>query len=600
MLYLIGENIDKDRGYYGVEKGTLIQIMRGVYIDAADDIDDTLFKHAIRIARYLYPKTYLHGFSAFALAPTRDGRLFLAGRRGQRTRLRSLELVQTRAPEQPETESVTLMDPQGELTVPRAAPVLQFLEGFRGRSEAGAALGPAEKDKIAARLKEDYGADGAVQRLWKLGLANGWRVEAEAAEKFIAAPRRDAPSAETEFFVGWHGDRIGRLLFDGAGWRWDADDSVAPNPVRAGAPGVLPAFIESLLPEGWLKDVVDAKSPREGIASGKRYLSNMVVSDTEEDIATAPEDRLGASLKSWSENGLFTGRYEGPTAALQQELEERLAAIYANEDTPRLSGVQIKVPMTLAAGGLLTPATDGPFTHILKPSPGGDLLDLPPVEHACLAAAAACGLKTSRNALVPLGDGLPDALIVERFDIRRAGRDKRRFALEDMTSVRGVPARDKYEGSLEQAARAMRGVSTEPETDLERFFRRALFVWLIADGDWHLKNMAVLRIAGAGSQRFDTVALAPVYDCVTTRAFARFRNDKLALTLNGKKHALQLRDFRQFAATIGVGADKGEIMVEDFLDRFQRHLGTQKPTNETVNRAQAIWGERVKALAGEV
>ena len=134
MLHLIGENINKDRAYYGVEKGALVQIMRGVYVDADDNIEDTLFKHAIRIARYLYPKTYLHGFSAFVLAPTRDGRLFLAGRRGQRTRLRSLELIQTRAPDQPETETVTLTDPQGEPTAPRAAPVLQFLEGFRGRS----------------------------------------------------------------------------------------------------------------------------------------------------------------------------------------------------------------------------------------------------------------------------------------------------------------------------------------------------------------------------------------------------------------------------------------------------------------------------------
>lgn len=31
--------------------------MRGIYVDAADDIDATVLGHAVRIARYLYPHT---------------------------------------------------------------------------------------------------------------------------------------------------------------------------------------------------------------------------------------------------------------------------------------------------------------------------------------------------------------------------------------------------------------------------------------------------------------------------------------------------------------------------------------------------------------
>ncbi|MFS8115044.1 hypothetical protein QD460_25215 [Rhizobium jaguaris] len=41
--------------------------------------------------------------------------------------------------------------------------------------------------------------------------------------------------------------------------------------------------------------------------------------------------------------------------------------------------------------------------------------------------------------------------------------------------------------------------------DLETLFRRALFAWFIADGDMHLKNLALLKIAEPRSHRFTSV-----------------------------------------------------------------------------------------------
>lgn len=84
MLQLVGENIDKHRASYGVEQGRLVPIMRGVLVEAGEDADAVILNHAIRIARYLYPQTYLSGYSAEKLSPTIDGRLFLSGKRGQR------------------------------------------------------------------------------------------------------------------------------------------------------------------------------------------------------------------------------------------------------------------------------------------------------------------------------------------------------------------------------------------------------------------------------------------------------------------------------------------------------------------------------------
>lgn len=41
-LYLVGENIDKTRGFRQAEAGKLVQPMRGIYVDADDDIDQTV------------------------------------------------------------------------------------------------------------------------------------------------------------------------------------------------------------------------------------------------------------------------------------------------------------------------------------------------------------------------------------------------------------------------------------------------------------------------------------------------------------------------------------------------------------------------------
>ena len=56
--------------------------------------------------------------------------------------------------------------------------------------------------------------------------------------------------------------------------------------------------------------------------------------------------------------------------------------------------------------------------------------------------------------------------------------------------------------------------------------RRVLFAWLIADGDMHLKNLALLKSAEPGSRQFATVRFAPLYDAVTTRIFPGLAGDR--------------------------------------------------------------------------
>jgi serine/threonine-protein kinase HipA len=55
-----------------------------------------------------------------------------------------------------------------------------------------------------------------------------------------------------------------------------------------------------------------------------------------------------------------------------------------------------------------------------------------------------------------------------------------------------LPTKDKYKGTMERIASAARPLLSASDEDLLIAPKRALFAWLIADGDMHLKNMALL------------------------------------------------------------------------------------------------------------
>src|SRR5262249_40106734 len=159
------------------------------------------------------------------------------------------------------------------------------------------------------------------------------------------------------------------------------------------------------------------------------------------------------------------------------------------------------------------------------------------------------------------------ALLVERFDIRRGRKDKRMIALEDFCSLLDLPTSAKYDGTIERTARALRPLSTAPDADLATLLKRALFAWLVADGDMHLKNLALLKIAEPGDERFRSVRMAPLYDAVTTRVFPRLSHDRMALKLNGKDDNLRRADFHALAATAGMRVADADAALDDVLFR---------------------------------
>jgi serine/threonine-protein kinase HipA len=577
-IHLVGETIDKTRGHSQAEAGKLVPLMRGIYVDAAADADATVLKHAVRIAKYLYPRTYLSAASAVLLGPTRDGRLFISGRRTQRTRIRGLEIIQNRAPGHPSIGPAVVDDGMGEFRVDVSSMRQRFLEAFRLRSEHAASIDETMREVIAARLIEEYGsASGAADAVWMLARENEWYREGELAERFLLRRPTVSPvrnEAVLDLTVAWHGVPIGDLVHDGYEWRWTPIPGSGPPIVRHTTPGKLPPFIVSLLPEGWLEAVLKNRDERALLRSGKRYMSNITIVERPSELAALPPDVLLTRLDSYATKGLFTGTYAGPgRGAIEESFERNLAKIYERADTPRLSGMQIKAPMYLATDGTLWPSIGKPFTHILKPAGTGGFETLPVIEWMAIALGRAAGFAAPAAALVAMPDRMPPALLVERFDIRESLDDRRLIVLEDFTSVLDLATQAKYDGTIDRVAKAVRQLSTAPEEDVLIVIKRALFAWLIADGDMHLKNMALLKIAEPGDEQFRSVRMAPLYDAVTTRVFPRLERDRMALKLNGKDDRLRRADFRALAATVGMKAADADAAIGDLIQKMKQAAG---------------------------
>lgn len=223
-IQLVGETIDRRRAHLWARQGRLIPLVRGVYAVADQDVDAAVLAHAVRIAHYLYPQAYLSSASAALLAPSADGRLFLGGRRNQRTRIRGLVIVQNQAPDNPSLDEVVVGDDMGEIRLSASSPRQRFLEAFRLRSEHASAIDDGLREQWAERLVQTFGEPrAAADALWMLARDLGWYREGEGAERYLLR-RGVAPPppnrAALNLVVGWHQVPIGRLSHDGHDWRW--------------------------------------------------------------------------------------------------------------------------------------------------------------------------------------------------------------------------------------------------------------------------------------------------------------------------------------------------------------------------------------------
>ncbi len=195
---------------------------------------------------------------------------------------------------------------------------------------------------------------------------------------------------------------------------------------------------------------------------------------------------------------------------------------------------------------------------ILKP-PSIRWPELPANEHCTMMLAEAAGLETVPNGLIQLASG-ELAYITRRIDRDDQGN---KFAMEDMCQLTGRLTEDKYKGSHEQIAKAIKHYSNNPLFDLTRFYEMVLFCYVTGNGDMHLKNYSLFNDPEVGWK------LAPGYDLLNTRLVIPEEKDpeEMALTLTGKKSNFNPESFDEFGKSIGLNTKQIQNINESLFSK---------------------------------
>lgn len=117
---------------------------------------------------------------------------------------------------------------------------------------------------------------------------------------------------------------------------------------------------------------------------------------------------------------------------------------------------------------------------------------------------------------------------VKRFDHDPGGHA---LGFEDFCALLAMPPERKYGGTMERIFKAVDAYAGGPERlqAKETLIAAHLFSMAAGNTDAHLKNFGLLY-ANASDVR-----LAPLFDLVTTKVYAQYRNDIPAISVAGKK-----------------------------------------------------------------
>ena len=187
------------------------------------------------------------------------------------------------------------------------------------------------------------------------------------------------------------------------------------------------------------------------------------------------------------------------------------------------------------------------------------------------------------HCLIPLKDNSL-AYIVKRFD-REAGK---KIHQEDFYQI--LEADDKYKGSIEQIGKKLREISTAPGYDIQLFFDRVVFNFLIGNGDAHLKNFSI------SCKDKETIRLSPAYDIVCSKLLIDDEDDT-ALTINGKKNKLNRNDFNKLADHLSIPLKIRYETFNDSLPIFETTIRESKLEKETQDKFIIIIKDRLLRIA---
>lgn len=613
MLHLVGQSsgLNSSRAHRKGAKGALKNLGHGIYCDLQDtnDVSEFARNNAIRIANYLYPKSSLSHASAFFKGPVPAAdstphkphyKLFLCGPYHKVRHLEELGLTIVQYDSLSNSEIKRFCDrfddgkdgQYGPMELLTSTDEMVFLQNF-GRSGAHSERFLSDEDmiKLRERLEEAYEGKLVERLSFIVQSCHDYGREFEQALKMLSVPlaqHRSRLSLKAnpnaiEYTVGWSGREVAKLVHNGANWLFNyVDGWVTPLHSEESLANRSPAFVNNLLPEGTMRDMLRSRMSHTGASStlleqSHRYMSNISIVRDSKILSKLPFDALETSLSDHCDNkGAFRGRVldlpmAGP--AFLSQASDVLCSI----DITRIAGMQAKIAMNLSYDGDLVPAINLPTTHILKlPGIDRDTNSLKGVvEWTSMSLVESSGLQCSRFALVEL-PGSPTnvlGLISERFDIPQSDSDMRMIYTEDLCTMMGMPPEAKGMPMLNDVIKGIKRQSTDWKADSEEFFRLVYVNYVLENADFHTKNASLIKIARPMLDGMRSVRMAPAYDIMRT---AYFLDHPLP---NGVREPMQLgyidkngalvddnmghEQFREFAEICEVPADRAmEIMRE--------------------------------------
>ena len=268
---------------------------------------------------------------------------------------------------------------------------------------------------------------------------------------------------------------------------------------------------------------------------------------------------------------VFTSTPEAPVTsagaaiATEMDIEAQMQRIY-DSDTAwwsaekrnrfSLAGNQAKFSLSNVDGLWFWPNASLPSTHILKPN-GPMLPDVATVEHTTMEIARCIGISTSDTQIVTYGSR--EGLLVKRFDRTYNSQTKtiRRIRTEDMTQALGAWNKDKYDFEISELVACLHKAGASEEV-LYALVRQIAFNACIGNHDAHAKNYSVILEP-------DGIHLAPLYDSICMAHWPQFKNDVLAMPVNGvyDPWEVTIDDWRTEAKTCGLDSERVEEIVRN-------------------------------------
>jgi len=193
--------------------------------------------------------------------------------------------------------------------------------------------------------------------------------------------------------------------------------------------------------------------------------------------------------------------------------------------------------------------------YILKPQTER-YPNLPEIEDLTMHLAEISKIKTVQHSLIKLKSGQL-AYMTKRID-RMNGQ---KLHMEDMCQLTERLTEQKYKGSYEQIAKAIKKYTANPGLDVTDYFELVLFCFLTGNNDMHLKNFSLLK-------RNLNYELCPAYDLVASELVVEGDDEDLALNLNGKKKKIKKSDFEKAMRIAGL--DKK--VIDNIFKKYKKQI----------------------------